>query len=107
MHLEIEARHTDLHPEWKALIDDRLGKLAVRHPDLLHVRVGLAHAPHHQLGAEEADVTATVRGATLRATKHGATILAALHAALDAFERELATHRTRRRDAARHAAVDG
>jgi ribosomal subunit interface protein len=97
MDLEIQTVHVDMQPEWRALIEDRLGRLAARFPELLRAHVTLKHGGHHHLGSEEVDIVANCAGATLRAAKQEEYLRDALHAALDALERELVAHHEARR----------
>jgi ribosomal subunit interface protein len=97
MDVEIQTQHVEMQPEWSALIDERLARLAERHPELIRVHVTLKHGRHHQHGADEVDIVATYPGATLRAGKEEEEMRDALHAALDVLERELAAHREQRR----------
>jgi ribosomal subunit interface protein len=95
--VEIQTQQVDMHPEWRALIDERLGRLAERYPDLIRVHVTLKHGRHHLRGTEEVDVVATCPGATLRAAKQEEAMRDAVHAALDSLERQLADHHEERR----------
>lgn len=97
MDVEIQAIQVDMQPEWRALIDTRLARLAGRYPELMRVHVTLKHGPHHRVGFEEVDVVANCAGATLRAAKQEERMMDAVHAALDALERELAEHHEARR----------
>ena len=93
----IQTRHVTLQPDWRALIEERLRRLADRHPKLSHVHVTLKHGGHHLRGTEEVDIVATCPGATLRAAKREENMRDAIHAALDVLERELAAHHEARR----------
>jgi ribosomal subunit interface protein len=97
MDVEIQTQHVEMQPEWRALIDGRLARLAERYPKLIRVHVTLKHGRHHLRGSEEVDVVATCPGATLRAAKQEEEMRDAVHAALDALERELAAHHEGRR----------
>jgi ribosomal subunit interface protein len=97
MDIEIQTRQVTMHPAWRALIEERLARLADRYPDLIRVHVTLRHGGHHLRGTEEVDVVATCPGATLRAAKQEERMRDAVHAALDALERELAAHHETRR----------
>jgi ribosomal subunit interface protein len=88
----IQTQHVALQPEWRALIEERLARLAERYPELIRVHVTLRHDRHHRSGVEEVDILATRAGRTLRAAKQEETMRDAIHAALDAVERELAAH---------------
>jgi ribosomal subunit interface protein len=95
--LEIQTQHVAMQPEWRALIEERLLRLAERYPKLVRVHVTLKHGRHHLRGAEEVDIVATYPGATIRAAKQEEEMRDAVHAALDAFERELVKHHEERR----------
>lgn len=97
MDVEIQTQHVDMQPEWRALIDARLARLAERYPKLIRVHVTLRHGRHHLHGTEEVDIVATCPGATLRAAKQEEGMRDAVHAALDVLERELAAHHEERR----------
>jgi ribosomal subunit interface protein len=95
--VEIQTQNIAMQPEWRALIEERLARLADRYPKLVRVHVTLKHGRHHLRGAEEVDVVATYPGATLRTAKQEEEMRDAVHAALDALERELAAHHEERR----------
>jgi ribosomal subunit interface protein len=86
-----------MQPGWRALIDERLARVAERYPKVIRVHVTLRHGRHHLQGVEEVDIVATCPGATLRAAKQEEEMRDALHAALEALERELAAHHEKRR----------
>jgi ribosomal subunit interface protein len=95
MDIEIQTRDVAMEPEWRTFIDERLARLAERHPRLTRVHVTLRRGRHHLHGTEEVAVVASYPGATLRAEKCEAGMRDALHAALDALEREVAAHHAR------------
>ena len=97
MDIEIQTQHVEMQPAWRALIDERLARLAERYPDLIRVHLTLKHGRHHQHGADEVDIVAAYPGATLRAAKREEEMRDALHAALDILEREVAARHERRR----------
>ena len=97
MDVEIQTQHVDMQPEWRALIDERLARLAERYPRLIRVHVTLRHGRHHLRGAEEVAIVATYPGATLRTAKQEEEMRDAVHAALETLERELAAHHEERR----------
>jgi ribosomal subunit interface protein len=97
MDIEIQTIQVEMQPEWRALIEGRLARLATRYPELIRVHVTLKHGGHHRVGAEEVDVVANCAGATLRAAKQEEHMRDAVHAALDALERELGAHHEARR----------
>jgi CspA family cold shock protein len=95
--IEIQTQHVAMQPEWRALIEERLARLAERYPELIRVHVTLRHGRHHLRGVEEVDVVATCTGATLRAAKQEEEMRDAVHAALEVLERQLAAHHEERR----------
>jgi ribosomal subunit interface protein len=103
MDVEMQTQQTAMQAGWSDLIEQRLARLARRHPRLIRVHVTLKHGGHHRGGAEEVDVLASCPGATLRAAKREPRMQDAVHAALDAIERELAAHRAGRRAFCRRA----
>jgi ribosomal subunit interface protein len=97
MDTEIQARGVAMQPTWRALIEQSVDKLSSRFPEILRLHVTLKHERHHLRGFEEADIVATVEGATLRAAKQEEDMVAAIHAAFDSIERELGAHHAGRR----------
>jgi len=97
MDVEIQTRYVDMQPEWRALIDQRLARLAGRHPKLTRVHVTLKHGRHHLRGVEEVDIVATAAGATVCAAKQEQAMRDAVHAALDVLESRLAAQEDERR----------
>jgi ribosomal subunit interface protein len=97
MDIEIQAQQVVVQPEWRSLIEERLARLAERFPKLIRVHVTFKHGRHHLRGAEEVDIVATCPGATIRAAKQEEEMRDAVHAALDALERQLATHHEQQR----------
>ena len=92
MDVEIQTRYVDMQPEWRALIDQRLARLADRYPKLTRVHVTLKHGRHHVHGVEEVDIVAGCAGATIRAAKQEGEMRDAVHAALDVLESQLAAY---------------
>lgn len=97
MDIEIQTVQIEMQPQWRALIEERLARLAARYPELIRVHVTLKHGGHHRLGTEEVDIVANCAGATLRTAKQEEHVRDAVHAALDALERELAGRHEARR----------
>jgi ribosomal subunit interface protein len=97
MDIDIQTLHVDMQPEWRALIDRRLARLADRYPRLKRVHVTLKHGRHHLHGVEEVDIVAACAGATVRAAKREGEMRDAVHAALDVLENQLAAHHEQRR----------
>jgi ribosome-associated translation inhibitor RaiA len=82
--VEVQTQHIEMQPTWRALIDERLQRLAERYPRVIRVHVTPRHGGHHLRGLEEVTVAATYPGATLRAAKQEEE----MRAALDELERE-------------------
>jgi ribosomal subunit interface protein len=97
MDVEIQTQHVAMQPEWNALVEERLARLAERYPRLIRVHVTLKRGRHHLRGVDEVDIVATCPGATIRAAKQEDEMRDAVHAALDALERQLAAHHEERR----------
>jgi ribosomal subunit interface protein len=97
MQIYIEGQHTDVQPELRERIRQRLEQLNVPHEDILHARVAIEKATHHQQGADEVRVTLTLPGKTLTAKKTATTLYDATNAALETIERELKEFRDQRR----------
>jgi ribosomal subunit interface protein len=97
MDVELQTRDIAMQPEWRALIEQRLARLADRYPKLTRVHVTLKHGRHHLHGVEEADIVAACAGATVRAAKEEDQMRDAVHAALDVLESQLAVHHEQRR----------
>jgi ribosomal subunit interface protein len=97
MQIYIEGQHTDIQPELRDWITQRLEELNVPQDDILHARVALEKDTHHMQGADEAHVVLALAGKTLSAERIGDTLETAVNAALDAMARELQDIRTQRR----------
>ena len=97
MDIELQTVGVEMQPEWRALIEDRLARLATRYPELIRVHVTLKHGGHHRVGTEAVDIVANCAGTTLRAAKQEEHSRDAVHAALDSLERELVRHHEARR----------
>jgi cold shock CspA family protein/ribosome-associated translation inhibitor RaiA len=97
MELHIEVQHTDIEPELKGWITERLEALNTPYQDIFHARVTLVKHAHHLRGSDEARIFLTLSGKTLSATRSGATLEDALYAVLDVIGRELHDFRTLRR----------
>jgi len=99
MDVHIEGHHTQVRPEVREWITQRLEALDAPYQDILHARVTLMkHERHHQ-GSEEVRVFVTLAGKTLQATGTGNTLDDALYEALEVMSREMRTFRTRRQHA--------
>ena len=97
MELHIDAQHSDLEPDLKLWITERLETLNAPEQDILHARVTVVKHLHHLRGSDEARVMLVLAGKTLSATCTGDTITDALYEVLDVIERELHDFRTVRR----------
>jgi ribosomal subunit interface protein len=97
MQVYIEGQHTDIQPELRERITQRLEELNVSHEDILHARVALDKDTHHQQGADEVRVIVTLSGKTLTAKKTAPSLYDAANAALETIERELKEFRHQRR----------
>jgi ribosomal subunit interface protein len=97
MQVYIEGQHTDIQPELRERITQRLEELNVSHEDILHARVALDKDTHHQQGADEVRVIVALSGKTLTAKKTAPSLYDAANAALETIERELKEFRHQRR----------
>ena len=89
MELEISARHTEVHPRWRQMIDRHLAKLNGKGAGILRVHVTLVHSTHHIRGDEEVRVLVTLPGRVLRVHKSRANIGDAIRAAFLALSKEI------------------
>jgi ribosomal subunit interface protein len=96
MQVYIEGQQTDLPPELRQWIAQRLEDLNARHEDIIHARVTLEKDSHHQQGADEARVVFILAGQTLTASKRAETLDDAAYAALEAIARQLREFREQR-----------
>jgi ribosomal subunit interface protein len=101
MEISIEGHQTDIQPELRERITQRLEELNMPHEDLLHARVALEKATHHQQGADEVRVILALPGKMLTAKKTAPTLYDAVNAALETIERELKEFRDQRRGVAK------
>jgi ribosomal subunit interface protein len=97
MQVYIEGQHTDIQPELRERITQRLEELNVSHEDILHARVALDKDTHHQQGTDEVRVIVALSGKTLTAKKTAPSLYDAANAALETIERELKEFRHQRR----------
>jgi ribosomal subunit interface protein len=97
MQVYIEGHHTDVQPELRERITQRLEALNAQHEDIVHARVALDKDTHHQQGADEVRVILALAGKTLTAKKTATSLYDAANAALETVERELKGFRDRRR----------
>jgi ribosomal subunit interface protein len=98
MQIYIEGQHTDVPPDLRERVTQRLEELNDRHDDIVHARVALDKDTHHQQGAEEVRVTLSLAGKMLTARKTGTTLYDAVNAALETIERELKEFREQRQE---------
>jgi ribosomal subunit interface protein len=97
MQVYIEGHQTDIQPELRERITQRLEELNVQHEDVIHARVALDKDTHHQQGADEVRVILALPGKTLTAKKTAPNLYDAVNAALETIERELKEFRDQRR----------
>ena len=97
MQLSIEGHQTDVQPELRERITQRLEELNLQHEDIVHARVALDKATRHQQGADEVRVILGLSGKMLTAKKTAPNLYDALNAALETMERELKEYRQQRR----------
>jgi ribosomal subunit interface protein len=89
MDLEIQAKHTEVDPQWRELIERRIAKIEGQGTRLIRLHVTLEHSAHHVHGFEEVRILASVAHHTLRVQKTKPEMGAAIQAAFTALEREL------------------
>jgi cold shock CspA family protein/ribosome-associated translation inhibitor RaiA len=99
MDLHIEGHHTQVGPEVREWIMQRLEALNAPYHDILHARVTLMKHERHHKGSEEVRVFLALAGKILSATGTGDTLDDALYEALEVMTRELHTFRTLRQHA--------
>jgi ribosomal subunit interface protein len=97
MQIYIEGQHTDIPPELRERITQRLEEFNEKHEDILHARVALDKDTHHQQGADEVRVLLALPGKTLTAKKTAPSLYDAVNAALETVGRELKEFRDQRR----------
>ena len=97
MQVYIEGQHTDIQPELRERITQRLEELNAQHEDIVHARVALDKDTHHQQGVDEARVILALSGKRLTAKKTATSLYDAANAALETIERELQEFRDQRR----------
>jgi ribosomal subunit interface protein len=97
MQVYIEGQHTDVQPELRELITQRLEALNAQHDDIIHARVALDKNTHHQQGTDEVRVILSLPGKMLTAKKTAPSLYDAANAALATAERELKEFRDQRR----------
>jgi ribosomal subunit interface protein len=97
MQVYIEGQHTDIQPELREKITQRLEELDAQHEDIIHARVALDKDTHHQQGSDEVRVLLSLPGKMLTARKTATNLYDAANAALETIERELKEFRNQRR----------
>jgi ribosomal subunit interface protein len=98
MQVYIEGQHTDIQPEMREKITQRLEELNAQHEDIIHARVALGKDTHHQQGVDEVRVTLSLSGKMLTAKKTATNLYDAVNAALETIEREIKEFRNQRRN---------
>jgi cold shock CspA family protein/ribosome-associated translation inhibitor RaiA len=97
MELHIEGHHTEVAPDLRTWITDRMEALNEPYQDIFYARVTLVKSERHRRGNDEVRLFLTLAGKTLSATRTGATLEEALHDVLDVIVRELDEFRILRR----------
>jgi ribosomal subunit interface protein len=97
MQVYIEGHHTDIQPELRERILQRLDELNAQHEDIVHARVAFDKDTHHQQGADEVRVILALAGKMLTAKKTATSLYDAANAVLETIERELKEFRGQRR----------
>jgi ribosomal subunit interface protein len=97
MQVYIEGQHTDIQPDLRERIVQRLEELNAQHEDIVHARVALDKDTHHQQGVDEVRVILVLSGKMLTAKKTAPSLYDAANAALETIERELKEFRDQRR----------
>jgi ribosomal subunit interface protein len=97
MQVYIEGQHTDIQPDLREIITQRLEVLNAQHDDILHARVALDKDTRHQQGADEVRVFLSLPGKMLTAKKTATSLYDAANAALGTVERQLKEFRDQRR----------
>lgn len=85
--LEIQTRRVALDPAWRDLIEEGVGDVVERHPQILRTHVTLARSAHQKKGRDGVSIVANAAGRVIRVEKRKETMAAALRAALAAFAR--------------------
>jgi len=88
---------TDLNQERREVAESRIRKLGEGQRDLIHVVIHVEGSNHHQHGAAEAKIRCQAKGRELIAHERDDEPEKALTRALDAFEREVRSMRSKRR----------
>jgi ribosome-associated translation inhibitor RaiA len=89
---------TELAPSCRETAEARISKLAEGKKDLIHVVIHVEGSKHHQHGAAEAKIRCQAKGRELIAHERDDEPEIALTRAVDAFEREVRSMRSKRRD---------
>ncbi len=91
--IHIEGRQVDILPEWRAKIEDELGRLQKHYSGpILHARVEVLGTQHHHLGAFEVHLVANVPGDVITIIRQGELVLPLLVEAFDVLDRRLEEH---------------
>jgi ribosome-associated translation inhibitor RaiA len=89
---------TELAPSCRETAEARINKLAEGQKDLIHVVIHVEGSKHHQHGAAEAKIRCQAKGRELIAHERDDEPEIALTRALDVFDREVRSMRSKRRD---------
>lgn len=86
----IEAQNTEMQPEWREQILNRLERLQQHYPErILHARAEVVASPRHRHGAVEVRLVVQVPGATVTVAQEGDFVPPLIHHAFDALRRRM------------------
>ena len=89
MNLQIRGHQTDVHPRWKAHIEDRVTKLDRFEDKIIKLDYVLTSSHHHLKGNESCKITAKVPRKTIAVEKQSETMIGAIDAASHILERQV------------------
>jgi ribosome-associated translation inhibitor RaiA len=89
---------TEFSQSCRETVEARINKLAGGQKDLIHVVIHVEGSKHHQHGAAEAKIRCQAKGRELIAHERDEEPEIALMRAVDAFEREVRSMRSKRRN---------
>ena len=91
--IHIEGRQVEILPEWRAKIEEELGRLQKHYSGpILHARVEVLGTQHHHLGAFEVHLVVNVPGEVITIIRQGELVLPLLVEAFDVLDRRLEEH---------------
>jgi cold shock CspA family protein/ribosome-associated translation inhibitor RaiA len=91
--IHIEGQKVDILPEWRAKIEEELGRLQKHYSGpILHARVTVIGTQHHHLGTFEVHLVVNVSGDVITIIRQGEFVQPLLVEAFDVLDRRLAEH---------------